>query len=151
LPAASKISSWKRASWTSWACRSRRSGRGPHGVDLGFQRVEGGVGDLGRGGAPGHLFQRRPHRVHLAHLLLGDGADAHPAVGLALDEAHRLQVAQRLPDRRLAHPVLLHEVALDDALAGRVVAVEDALEDPLAELLTQDRAVQQLRHTLDYR
>ena len=51
-----------------------------------------------------------------------------------------LEVAQRLPHRRLARPELLREPRLDEALAGRVLAAQDARQISVLDLLPQQEA-----------
>ena len=75
-------------------------------------------------------------------LRLEDGADleglqqlldagvAHPsaAEGRDLHDTQRLEVAQRLPDGRLAGPELPGHAGLDDARTRRVATVKDRLQ-----------------------
>ncbi len=99
------------------------------------------VGHPDRGFAPGHFLERGSHRVDLAQFLARHGADPGADVWLALDKSHALEVAQRLPDRRLAGAEFLGELALDDAGAGRVGPVEDALDDALLDHVAQHSAL----------
>src|SRR4029453_11480249 len=91
---------------------------------------------------PRDLFQGRAYRVDLAELLGGDLTDPGAAVGPGLHEAQRLQLAQRLTDGSLAGPELDGDLALDDAVAGTVGAVEDALDEAILDLVAQRRPVE---------
>jgi hypothetical protein len=102
---------------------------------------------------------RRPHRVDLGELAVRDLADAGAAVRLGDDEPQRLELAERLAHRRLAHAELVGDLHLHDALPGRVLALQDPREEKLLDLVAQHGAGQ--RHgaqtsrtrglTLDYR
>src|SRR5207249_4199062 len=116
-----------------------RVGRAVHRRDLGLERREIAV-QADRGLARGHLLERGPDRVDLDELVLADRPDARAAERLRLDEAEQLEVAERLPDRRLARPELLRDPRLDEPVPRRVLAAQDPLEDQLLDLLAQDDA-----------
>jgi hypothetical protein len=117
--------------------RWNRVGRPVHRLQLGLERLDLAVEPNGR--LPrGHLLDRRTYGVDLDQLPVGDLADARPAERLRLDEAEELQVAQGLPDRRLARAQLLGDARLDETLARPVAAAQNPLEEQLLDLLAQD-------------
>src|SRR5439155_16748197 len=67
-----------------------------------------------------------------------DLAHPRPPERLGLDEAEQLEVAERLPHRRLACAELGRDPCLDQALAGAVGPVQDPLEDQLLDLLAEN-------------
>ena len=69
-------------------------------------------------------------------------------MGPRLHEAQRLQLEQRLADGSLAGPELGGDLALDDAVAGAVGAVEDALDEAILDLVTQRRPAEGPIHLL---
>jgi hypothetical protein len=110
-------------------------GRLAHGGELVGERGQLLLRHPDRGLSPCDLLQGRAYRVDLAELLGGDLTDPGAAVGPGLHQAHRLQLAQRLTDGSLAGPELDRDLALDDALAGTVGAVEDALDEAILDLV----------------
>src|SRR5919199_6972280 len=89
-----------------------------HAGQLVLQRPQVVLGDPGCGLPSGDLLQGGPHGVDLAELLDGDLADAGALVRLRLDEPHRLELPQRLANRRLADTELRRQHALLDSVAG---------------------------------
>ena len=69
-------------------------------------------GELGR-----ELLERGADRVDLDQLVVAEDSDTGAAERLGLDQAEQLEVAQRLPYRRLARPELLRDPGLDEPLA----------------------------------
>src|SRR4028118_114014 len=99
--------------------------------------------------APGASLERRPPGVDLPQCLDGHLPDPGALVGLRLDEPHCLEVSEGFAHRCLAHAELGREHALLDPVAGPVGAVEDALDDAVLDLVTQDAvALQWLIHSL---
>src|SRR5512135_243078 len=110
------------------------------GLDLAVDRLhlrEVGLGE-GRGRAP----RRVPLKDHLQVVEVGDvargqGGDDGPLPGHHADETFRLQLTERLPDRRPADPELVGQFRFRDASAGSQLAVDDGvadrLDDPFAK------------------
>ena len=139
------IRPWKRAS----ACGDRvtivRARRRAHRLE-----VRGELGDVRVGHArdrqpAAERLERRADGVGLDDLAPRRAADARPAERRDLDDAERLEPAQRLANRRLARPELAGDLRLDDPRVGRMVAGEDALEDPILDLVGQDAARDRIR------
>ena len=76
----------------------------------------------------------------LQELVRRRAADASSPEGGGLHDAERLEVAQRLPDGRLARPELPGDPGLDDPGARRVATVKDRLEQAILDLVAQDAA-----------
>ena len=74
----------------------------------------------------GEPFELGPHRVRVADLTRCEPAHERAAIRAQLDEPARLQLAQRLADRRSADAELLGERLLPESRSRRQVAVEDA-------------------------
>jgi hypothetical protein len=119
------------------------AGGAPHRLDLALEGAHVAVEPQGRG-ARRDLLEARAHGVDLAELLGADRAHAHADERLGHDEAQRLELAQGLAHRALAHAELARHAGLDDALARRVGAVEDPLEERLLDLLAVHRPRQAL-------
>jgi hypothetical protein len=112
-----------------------------HVLHLDLEQSQGLVAHLGGGELTGELVEGGPDGVGLGELLLRHRPDPGPAVGLGLDEPHGLEVSEGLAHGRLADSELLHQLQLDDAVAGLVGALEDALDDELLDLLTHHGAL----------
>jgi hypothetical protein len=86
---------------------------------------------------------------HLANVLRLDVGYSGAAPGDILHEAVTLELAQRFPDRRLAHRQLAGELCFVDGEARPQLPVDDALPEALVYpgLLVDDH----LRSTLDRR
>ena len=87
-------------------------------------------------------LQHRAHGIQLREIRLGELAHRAPAVGLVVDAAQLLELAQRLPHRRLAALQLARDLRLDEPLTRRVRAREDALQDELLHLVAQNDLLQ---------
>lgn len=94
-------------------------------------------GELGRG-----LLQTRAHREELREVDLGELPDARAAVGHRLDQPQRLQLPQRLADRRLTDPQFGGDATLDDTLAGLEFPRRDAVDEDLPDLVSEAGADQ---------
>lgn len=103
------------------------------GVELG-QRL---LVDQRRRRPTGEFLEGGAYRVHLAQFGSRHEPHTDPTVGLALDETHRLELTQCLTNRRLADAQLLGEPVLDDAIAGPIDPVQDALQHQLTNLPTE--------------
>ena len=81
-----------------------------------------------------HALQRRPHRDHLEHFLLGLAGDEGATPGNGAHEALVLEPAQGLPDGRAAHSQLDGELAFVQSVL-LVVGVDVHRRDGGLELL----------------
>jgi hypothetical protein len=112
-----------------------RGGR-THRLVLGLEGIDATT-EAHRGRPRRLLLERGAHRVDFRQLAHRHLAHAGAAMRLGDDESQRLELPQRLADRRLADPELVRELHLDDPLAGGVVALEDAREQHLLDLVAQ--------------
>ena len=78
--------------------------------------------------------------IDLDQLGLAEAADAGAAERLRLDEPQQLEVAQRLPDGRLARAELVRDPRLDEPLARLQLAAHDPLEQDVLHLLAENGA-----------
>ena len=110
----------------------------PHLLDVALQDVQVRLRDRGKGEFRPLCLQDGAHLEGLQELL--DAGVAHPGAteGRDLHDPERLEVAQGLPDGRLAGPELPGHAGLHDARAGRVAAVKDRLQEATLDLVAED-------------
>ena len=118
---------WNQALWCDHRLDVGVARRLAHAFEMLGQRRDAGV--QARHGEPHRrLLQRAAHGVDL---VLGPGVvvvDEGAAARADGDEPGVLELAQRLAHRRLAGAELAGELQLDQPVAGRIAAVEDALQ-----------------------
>jgi hypothetical protein len=114
-------------------------GRCAHLVELALERADVAASLLGRL-ARTELFESHAHREHRQKVLVGDGTNACTAERLGLDEPQQLEVPERLAHGRLARAELAREARLDEPLARLEVSPEDALEQEVLDLLSENGA-----------
>ena len=102
-----------------------------------MQLLELLLADLLRGELGREPLELRAHLVGAADLPGREAADERAAVRTELDEPARLQLAQRLPDRRPADAELLGESLLAQPGPGRKRAVEHARVQGGSELVDE--------------
>ena len=115
------------------------------GAHRGEQRVE--LRELRVRDARGGLLRRErlehgAHGVGLEQLLLGEVPNGAAAIWLVVHASELLEIAQRLAHRRLAALQLARDLRLHEALARRIGAGQDALQDELLDLVAQDDFLQ---------
>ena len=96
--------------------------------------------ELQRGESDGDLLDGRPDGKDLDHLGAGDGSYPRSAKRLRFDESENLELAQCLPHRNLARLELLRQPGFDEPLARLVDTGQDALEDHLLDVLSEEEA-----------
>src|SRR5262249_17390165 len=101
--------------------------RREHLLDLGLEGGDVTVQAPGRL-LRGKLLERRADREDLEQILVGDTADTGATERLRLDEIEELEVAESLPNGRLARAQLLCDPRLDQTVARLQLAAQDALE-----------------------
>jgi hypothetical protein len=83
-------------------------------------------------------LEDRADRIQLHQFLDRNLANDRTAKRGADDESEQIEIAQRLPHRRLADAELLRNAHLDDAFAGRQAAVENLFDQLVANLIAED-------------
>ena len=114
------------------------AGGGAHRLEVAAELGDVRVGQARDGQPAAERLERRADGVGLEDLAPRRAPDAGAAERRDLDDAERLEPAERLADRGLARPELAGDLGLDDPRIRRVVAVEDAVEDPVLDLVGQD-------------
>jgi hypothetical protein len=89
-------------------------------------------------------FERRANGVDLHEVFDGDLPDHRAAVRRADNEAEQLEIAQRLSYGGLADAKPLRDARLDDAVARRETAVEDVVDQVIADVLAKHAPLQRL-------
>jgi hypothetical protein len=95
------------------------------------------VADPLRGKLGGEALELGAHLVRIADLAWGETAHESAPVGAELDDPGRLELPERLADRRPADPELLGEGFLAQAGAGRQLAAQDPRLELGGELVDQ--------------
>ncbi len=145
LPAAARITSWKRAFSDTSACTSvppTSCSKRPQLVTELFERT--GI-DAGGGPSGGVALEQGAQLVHVLEVGQLVRANGRAAVRGRLDEALGLQDEQRLPDRRAAETELLGELLLFQALTGFGTAVDDGLADDFSRCRARRPRKRQVR------
>ena len=83
-------------------------------------------------------LEDRADRIQLHELFDRNLADDGAAKRGAHHEAEQIEIAQRLPHRRLTDAELLGDAHLDDAFARRQAAVENVFDQLVANLIAED-------------
>ena len=102
------------------------------GFAQGVERLDVLLADARRGQRGGARFQQRAQLVEVEQVVAVEAADDRAAVGLHVDQALRLELQERLADRRAGRAEALRERLRPQPLARLQVPFEDRLLEQIA-------------------
>ena len=126
LPAASRMIRWNASLATIWSSASHSSS----------SRSTSSAVMRRRGARGGVRLEQRAHLVEVEQVVAVERAHDRAAVGLDVDQPLRLELQQRLADRRARRPEALRERLRPQPLARLQVAFEDRLLQQVAHTRT---------------